>query len=235
VCNTSGMPAWLYPAGVASPQDAKCAFLEGTTDPGAPEDIWAGFAAMWQMIGARYADVPTVVGLDMANEPYPPRGSCSPSQSRIQDLYAAVGRAIRSADPNVLLIFEDAGPGDVLAGQFELTSPPPFPNVVYSYHLYQPNWSIGGQLDQAFWRRAQAWGVPVLVGEFNAFGYAAPASPKQDPNWQADTLAAVRSWRARGVSWNIWAYSGGNHLIDSSGAPRADLISTLQQGYPAPS
>jgi hypothetical protein len=235
VCNTSGTPAWLYPGGSGSAQAAKCAFLEGTTPAGAPEDIWTGFAAMWHMVAARYADDPTVVGLDMVNEPYPPRGSCSPSQIRVQDLYAIVGRAIRSISPNVLLIFEDAGPGDALSGQFELTSPPPFPNVVYSYHLYQPNWSIGGQLDQAYWRRAQAWGVPVLVGEFNAFGYAAPGSPRQDPNWQADTLAAIGSWRARGVSWNIWAYSGGNHLVDTGGTPRADLISSLQQGFPSPS
>ena len=40
----------------------------------------------------------------------------------------------------------------------------------------------------------------LLVGEFNAFGYAAPGAG-YDGNWAGDTAAAVQYWRQRGVSW----------------------------------
>ncbi len=230
LCNLTSMPSWLYPGGMGDTSQAKCDFLAGVSRPGAPEDIWDGLQAVWSMLAGRYASNPQVVGADLVNEPYP-GGPCGPGDTKLADLYQKLGAAIRQANPDIALIFEDAPPRLVLAGHYELTKPPAFADVIYSYHLYQQNWDpVGKSVDDAFLARARAWKVPLLVGEFNAFGDAAPAGAV-DKNWQADSEAALAYWKQNGISWMAWAYSGGNHLINKNGSPRADLISTFQKGF----
>ena len=229
-CNLSSMPTWMYPQGIDDGAAARCDFLEGVTQPGAPQSVWDGYAAVWAMLAERYADDPQVVGADMVNEPYA-SGPCGPGDTRLPELYQEVGTAIRHANPDMALIFEDSPPGQALAGKFQMQQPPPFPNVVYSYHLYQPNWDPDGKaVNDAYMARAQAWDVPLLVGEFNAFGYSAPGAGYDD-RWAEDAAAALAYWRRNDVGWMAWAYSGGNHLINRDGSPRADLISAFQRGF----
>jgi hypothetical protein len=229
-CNLSSVPDWMYPGGRPDGAQARCDFLQGVTASGAPESIWDGYAAVWSMLVTRYANDPQVVAVDMVNEPYPAE-PCSAADLKLADLYGVVGTAVRGANPAMALVFEDGPPRLAVTGTFELTDPPPFPNVIYSYHLYQPNWiPVGKSVNDTYWERAQGWGVPLLVGEFNAFGYAAPGGD-YDPAWARDTLQALQYFRQTGISWMAWAYSGGNHLVEKDGTPRADIISTFQKGY----
>lgn len=229
-CHVTSMPPWLYPGGMGDPKVAKCEFLEGITRSGAPESIWEGYGAVWTMLAERYANDPLVLGADLANEPYA-GGPCSQSDAKLSDLYQELGEAIRRVNPDMAIIFEDAPPGAAEQGDFEVQQPPSVPNTIYSYHMYQPNWDpVGQAVNEAYWRRAREWGIPLIVGEFNAFGYAAPGAGYQ-PDWRSQTLRALTFWKAQGISWMAWSYSGGNHLIEKDGSPRADLISAFQRGY----
>jgi hypothetical protein len=229
-CNLSSIPSWMYPQGIGDPGQAKCDFLQGTTQPGAPESIWDGYEAVWTMLSSRYANDAQVVAADLVNEPYP-ASPCGPTDTKLGDLYQRLGPAVRHQNPNLALILEDAPPRLAESGKFELDGPPSLPNVIYSYHLYQANWDPDGKaVNDAYWARAQAWNIPLLVGEFNAFGYAAPGGG-YDQHWAADTAAALTYWKQNGISWMAWAYSGGNHLINHDGSPRADLVSAFQKGF----
>jgi Cellulase (glycosyl hydrolase family 5) len=232
-CNASTVPPWLLAPPISGNDEALragCDLLQGVTPPGAAEPMWQGLSAAWSMVVHRYAANAQVIGADMLNEPYP-QGPCSPANVRVSELYRQLGGAIRRADPRIALIFEDVAPGQALHGKFELAAPPPFPNVIYSYHLYQPDWIPDGEaVHRAYLDRARSWHVPLLVGEFNAFGYAAPATG-YDRNWASDTDQALAIWRREGVGWMAWAYGGGNHLVLSDGQPRADLITAFQKGF----
>jgi hypothetical protein len=229
-CNLASLPSWMYPAGITDPAQARCDFLNGTTQPGAPETIWDGYEAMWTMLASRYASNLQVVAADLVNEPYP-AAPCGPGATKLTALYGRLGATVRAADPNLALILEDAPPGLAMAGKFEIDEPPTTPDTIYSFHLYQANWEPDGKaVNDAYAARARTWNVPLLVGEFNAFGYAAPGAG-YDSNWQADTQAAVSYWRGNAISWMAWAYSGGNHLVNKDGSPRADLISAFQKGF----
>jgi hypothetical protein len=229
-CNLSSVPSWMYPQGPEDGGKARCEFLRGITQSGAPEKIWDGYSAVWSMLASHYAANPQVVGADLVNEPFP-IAPCNYATTRLQDLYQTVGQAVHSANPNLALILEDTPPRLAEEGKFQVRDKPSLSNVIYSYHLYQPNWEPDGtSLNTAYAAKANAWNIPLLVGEFNAFGYAAPGAGYDD-NWQSDTLAALRFWKSAGVSWMAWAYSGGNHLVMSDGTPRADLISAFQRGF----
>jgi hypothetical protein len=145
-------------------------------------------------------------------------------------MYERVGRAIRAADPNLLLIFQDNQEDDLKS--FALEEPPAFPNVVYSYHLYEPSWNNGGksQMD-TFRRRAQRWGVPGFLGEFNAFQYASNTKPHRG-TWLASLNSLMSYTKAHGIGWTFWAYSGGNSLVKpGTHKPKADLLPALQRGF----
>ena len=154
-------------------------------------------AEAWKVVAKRYADDSTVVGADMINEPYP-TGGLTPQDLQLDALYQTLGSAIRSVNSHILLIFEDSS--DQLDGQFGLTGPPHFDNVVYSFHLYRPNWNpVGLQVTQDFQRRADAWGVPLWVGEFNLFGEMKnPPTPSGD--WVASSQQMLAYLKAHGIS-----------------------------------
>jgi hypothetical protein len=239
-CESASLPLWADPppsADETAAATARCAFLQGAIPTGPTGNTWDQFTAMSTMLAQRYASNPQVVAMDMLNEPYPRRGTaCAVSGVRIGDLYEQIAQSVRLASPSLSLIAEDSPPGLALQGQWGVNPPLDLSNVIYSYHMYQPNWVPKGEaVHNAYRARAQQWGAPLLVGEFNAFGFQAPGSAF-DPNWESDTEAAMTTWRQQGVSWIVSAYSGGNHLIDlKTGAPRADLISAYQKGFDSPS
>ena len=70
-CEGYGMPAWLNPNAPSETIDqARCDFVANRAEPGVPIKPWDGLAAVWKMIGERYADNPSVVAADTINEPY---------------------------------------------------------------------------------------------------------------------------------------------------------------------
>jgi endoglycosylceramidase len=222
-CPGTGFPSWLYEGtGISNIKQAKIAFFSDQSG------VQSWFSDAWRYLAGRFADDPTVVGFDMLNEPYPPP-AVPPADIRLNDLYARVGSAIRDADPKALLIFEDtADKGD---GVFGLSGPPPFHGVVYSFHLYRPTWNPDGlQVTQDFQRRADAWGVPMWVGEFNLFG--AMKNPPATGDWVTSSQQMLAYLKSNGISWAVFAYSGQSSLIvPNTDHPKPGLLPILQRGF----
>jgi len=221
-CQGEGMPAWLYQDhSLAAMPAARFGFFN---DQGA---IQAGYEAAWRFIAARYASNPMVVGADMVNEPYT-HGNFPPQDLHLARLYVRVGAAIREENPNVMLIFQDSNyPNDQ---PFALRRPPPFSNVVYSFHFYDRDWTPNGlQRTTAYVARAERWNVPLWIGEFDVFDYSSPRP--FNPNWIAELRKMLPFLRQNGVSWAIWAYSGGAFLAPGGREPKPGLLAPLQAEF----
>jgi hypothetical protein len=226
-----GVPAWMYPGGGGVNQmvAAERAFF-------ATPSTWTGLEDAWSFLAKRYADQPMVVGADILNEPYdllavsyPGRQGLTPRTLGLKRFYETVGGAIHEANPNLLLVYEDKRLG-AGGSTTALTGPPNLPNAVYSVHMYPPEWNAPpGKALLAFYEaRATAWGAPLWLGEFSAFGYTAPTGPK--PNWAADLRSFVLYCRQHGIGWTIASYSSSRLLIKGTTTPKPDILAILRQG-----
>lgn len=228
-CVGLGMPVWLNPQARSEPLErAKCDFFSGRTEPGVPIDAWQGFTDAWRLLAARYAKDPTVVALDIFNEPWLDTVKC-PGQ-RLDALYRQVGTAIRKVSTRALLVFEDSN--DLGGRPLAIRAMPPVANAVYSYHVYRPGWEPEGrQVVERYTARAKAWNVPVWMGEFNGFGAAHNVRPVP-ANALADTKALVTALKALGQGWAFWAYYGADGILPlGSDQPKPDLLAALQAGF----
>jgi aryl-phospho-beta-D-glucosidase BglC (GH1 family) len=229
-CPGRGMPAWLYEGtDMTTVGQAKRGFFANRDGV---QDLYAN---VWRMVAQRYSANPMVVGADMMNEPYVAPGGGDPRDLNLEVLYQKVGSAIRSVNPSVVLIFQDSQyrPN----GRYALTEPPLFDNVVYEFHLYVTDWQPDGRTQVlAALRRARTWGVPLYMGEFNAFGYGANGRKSDaeaaNRNWQQETDTLLSYAREVSFGWTFWAYSGGNSLIENgTGRPKQGLLPALQRGF----
>jgi aryl-phospho-beta-D-glucosidase BglC (GH1 family) len=224
-CPGRGMPAWLYEGTtIDTINEAKVAFFENRFD------VQQMFAQAWQTVVRRYRDNPLVVGADILNEPYIHAKVMPPERMQLDWFYRRIGNAIRAVDPRLLLIFQDNQEDELRS--FALTEPPPFPNVVYSYHLYELSWGNDGRSRmEKFHRRARQWGIPGFLGEFNAFRYASNGLEPQK-NWLASLDKLMSFCKEKGIGWMFWAYSGGNSIVKpGTHTPKPDLLPALQRGF----
>jgi hypothetical protein len=224
-CAGVGMPRWLYPDPSSVTQtQARLSFFADR------DDVQQGYLDVWAMVAAHFADDPTVVALDMFNEPYT-QGGFAPSRTHLGALYQRVGGAIRAVNANALLMFQDTN--DNGRGTFALDAPPPFAGVVYSFHLYVPSWEAEGlPRMKAYAERAARWDVPLYVGEFDAFGYSSPYTV--GPAWHADLDRMFAYCRDRSISWNLFTASSGWFLQPGSNEPRPGLLPAIRNDF-APS
>jgi aryl-phospho-beta-D-glucosidase BglC (GH1 family) len=233
------MPTWLYPS-VTSPTTgeevaaAVCSFfmdqsLVGTRVP-SPID---GLVAAEQMFASRYANNPTVVGLDIFNEPWFSR-SCGNTATVAQLLVnfdAKISTAISTANPRLLIVFEDPPHGLMPQLTFPLiTSPPEVPNAVYEVHIYVSNWGVAHPLLEAYFSNAKKWGIPLYLGEFDAFEAGNNAIyATVDPNWQADTQSMLAYCKTNNISWSYWSYTSLGTKVPTP-VPKTEILSVLQGG-----
>jgi hypothetical protein len=194
-CEGWGNPTWLYP-GITSPTTnqelatAMCNFFndESMVGNSAPKPIEA-MEATEQMLAQRYDNDPAVVGIDMFNEPWfdSSCGSASYEGTLLTSFYTRMGLAISAVNTNVLLIFEDTTPG-LMPDAPILTAAPSIQNSMYEFHIYTSDWATAQPYVQAFLGNARKEGVPVWMGEFDAFEAGCTGTNcKLDPNWQVDT------------------------------------------------
>jgi endoglycosylceramidase len=236
-CEGTGMPAWLYPrptgASVKSAREpvgaAKCAFYANVAGPGVLERPQQGLAAVWQMLAERYATDATVIGADLFNEPNP---TLRCREIDADKLYLLLGRAIRSVNPRLLLLYEDNSYRSYSKFGFALRRPLPLPNTVYSWHFYPSTWEQGRAALEAHVRRARAWNVPLWIGEFNGFGAGLNHRPEAlAPHWATDLRDMLDYCRANGVSWSFWEYGRNSSLVTKRGEPKLALVHVLQSGF----
>jgi aryl-phospho-beta-D-glucosidase BglC (GH1 family) len=210
-CPGSGMPTWLNPSGTATtPQVAACNFYSGRTEAGVPGSAWSDFAAAESYIDGHYTGDSVVVAQDIVNEPY-----CGKSTANLTGFYEAVVPAIHQANPNILLMLEDRE----TPGSFKLTHLPSVSNVVLSIHLHEDYWTApsagqnqlptGGQAALAAnVARAQAWNVPLYIGEFYAFDATGNQNGNKQPdgNWASDTAKFLSYAKSNNIGWAYWAW-----------------------------
>jgi len=225
-----GMPSWLYGVPSADAPDRSSTAISVDearrsffADRGG---VQRAFAAAWAFVAGRFAHDQLVVGADMMNEPYT-SGAFPTSALHLAALYRRVGDAVRRADPHLLLIFQDsqyAGPGS-----FALRRPPQLPDVVYTFHMYQPSWSPNGlRVVRTYERRARAWNVPLWISEFDAFGYASPSGASGD--WARRLRGMLAYCRRNDIGWTEFAYARRWMLDPATGRVRAGLIPVLRAG-----
>jgi hypothetical protein len=213
-CEGWGNPTWLYP-GITSPStgaeiaSAMCSFFNDKSLVGnnAPTPI-EGMQAAEQLLASRYASNPTVIGIDTFNEPWfeSPCGSTSSEGNLLTSFYTKMGQAIEAVNPHLLVVFEEPPPG-LMRDSPIMTSPPSVPNAMYSFHIYTSDWATAQPYVKAYLGNAKAWGVPVWMGEFDAFeaGSTGPNSVL-DPNWQVDTQTLLAYCSANGINWAYFSY-----------------------------
>jgi endoglycosylceramidase len=199
--------------------------------------VRTAFLSMVSSVSQAFSAVPGVLGYDLLNEPW------GYESSELEPLYEDEAVAIRAQHPSAILFVE--GQITTNAGLDTGLPQPQFDNYVYAPHFYDPialsthSWS-GSTLvtDNAFatmTSRAQAWGVPLFLGEYgmhadatNAAGYMNMLYAHLDngllsamqwnytPGWTPDGLDG---WDAENLD-----------ILDTSSVPRANFTPRM---YPA--
>ncbi|WP_319428522.1 Calx-beta domain-containing protein [Mycobacterium sp. RTGN5] len=214
------------------------------------EDQWV---SDWQMLANRYKNNPTVIGLDLHNEPY--NGTWG--GGGVNDWARAAeraGNAVLQSNPNLLIFVEGVGTyqgqsywwGGNLMGVKDrpivlnvpnhvVYSPHDYPNSVYNQTWFQSA-NFGANLPNVF---RQAWGyiyedgiAPIYVGEFG--------TKLQDPK-DAVWLEALTSYLSgdfdnngtvdipagtEDMSWTFWSW---NPNSGDTGGILADDWRTINQ------
>jgi aryl-phospho-beta-D-glucosidase BglC (GH1 family) len=178
-------------------------------------DLWSSFqcqdrmVALWKAVAARYANSNVIAGYDVLNETIIGDG-------QLLSLYQRVTAAIRSVDPNHMLIYE----GNDMARTFTLFSAPLDPNEMLSVHDYP--WAFPGQdvsVRMAAWdAAARALNVPIYVGEFGQSSYADDTEYvtnfNNDPNIAAWTEWTWKQAPGYPALQNIQESAAARKLID---------------------
>ena len=234
-CEGWGNPIWLYPS-ITSPTTgeelatAMCNFFNDRSVVGntAPPPIEAMEAAEG-MLASRYANIATVVGIDMFNEPWfnSSCGSATSEGELLTSFYTKMGQVIAHDNPHLLLVFEDTTPG-LMHDAPILNSPPAVANAVYEFHIYTSTWTTAQPYVQAFLVNAKNWRVPVWLGEFDAFEAGCTGvNCKLDPNWQADTQALLAFCNSEDINWAYFSYYSLGTGIRTP-VPHSAILSTLR-------
>jgi len=233
-CEGWGNPTWLY-SSITSPTTgqelatAMCNFFNDLSMVGdmSPLPIEAMEAAEG-MLASRYANSPTVIGIDMFNEPWfdSSCGSLTSEGGLLTSFYTKMGQVIAAENPHLLLIFEDTTPG-LMHGAPILKSAPSVANAVYEFHIYTSTWTTAQPYVHAFLNNADGWGVPIWMGEFDAFEAGCTGiNCKLDPNWQADTQSMLTFCNLVGINWAYFSYySLGTDL--HTPVPHSEILATL--------
>ena len=238
-CEGWGNPTWLYPS-VTTPTtsqelaSATCSFFndESLVGTRAPPPIEAMEAAE-SMLASRYASNSTVIGIDMFNEPWTNSscGSAAAFGNLLTGFYTKMGDAIASANPHLLLVFEEPPPG-LMPSSPVISVPPKVANSMYSFHIYTSDWGTAEPYVQAYLRNAESWGVPVWMGEFDAFEAGCTGvNCRLDPSWQADTEALLSYSNSHGINWAYFSYySLGTPL--RTPVPHSEILTVLRGEIP---
>lgn len=211
-----------------------------------PESTWI---ADWQMLAARYAGNPTVIGADLHNEPHD--AACWGCGDPAVDWRAAAergGDAVLAANPDLLIIVEGVArseSGDFTwwggslddAGDDPVTLDVPH-RVVYSPHEYpasvypQPWFSdpdypanLPGIWNQSWGYLVEDGIAPVFVGEFGT-----GLTTASDQQWLA---AFVQYLASTGTSFGYWSFnpdSGdtGGLVADDWKTPQTAKLAALE-------
>ena len=114
---------------------------------------------LWQKLATRYRDQTAVLGYDLMNEPISPYSDVDYLNPRLEPLYRDIVTAIRSVDPNHVVLLG----GAQWDTNFAVFGQPFDRNAVYTYHKFWANPTRDAL--QSYVNFSNLWHVPVLIGE----------------------------------------------------------------------
>ena len=189
--------------------DAFATFFGGSTE-GAR--LRTRFAKATAEVAKAFADDPTVLGIEMFNEPIA-------TDSALYDFHAEVLAAVRAVAPKKLVFFEPSAERN-FTDRASLATKPLGPGTVYAPHVYTLSFngteaSIAAMTKDTLRRsnenavlEAEAWGTPLVVGEL---GFS-PTSPRFADYiaWQSELqdemLASSFLWLWKEDSQGAWGF-----------------------------
>jgi endoglucanase len=183
------------------------------------EEKWI---ADWKMLAARYKDDPTVIGVDLHNEPYgAAKWGSGVTSNDWQAAATRAGNAVQSVNPKLLIIVEGVESvgddyywwGGNLAGVKAKPVTLNTPNqVVYSPHdypksVYAQKWFEAADYPnnlESVWD--SHWGyiakeniAPVLLGEFGT-----KLETESDKQWLNKMVGYLKD---NGISYSYWSFN----------------------------
>ncbi|MBK8029609.1 MAG: glycoside hydrolase family 5 protein [Anaerolineae bacterium] len=205
-----------------------------------PEAHLGRVLALWDQIGAHYADYPDTLIFEAMNEP-----NSALTPELWDTMQPQVIAAIRATNPERTIIV-GGGYWNSLDGLLEMAIPQD-DHLLATFHFYDPfefthqgaEWVEGmdvylGTLwgsasDLAFITErldlAGDWsartGIPVLMGEFGAYSRADQASRLK---WTAFVRETAE---AEGLGWCYWEFGAGFGIFDTGTRQYNDLLPTL--------
>ncbi|QYF74598.1 glycoside hydrolase family 5 protein [Cryobacterium sp. PAMC25264] len=224
-------------------------------DSGAQSELWytaqyseARWIADWQALAARYRNDPTVIGVDLHNEPHGPAcWGCGNPETDWQAAATRGGNAVLSVNPNLLILVEGienqasgtstwwgGGLSGVAAKPVTLTVPN---RVVYSPHdypasVYAQKWFSASTYPanltsvwDANWGYISKNGIaPVLVGEFGS-----KLETTSDTQWMSALVGYLAANKTSFAYWSFNPNSGdtGGIVADDWVTPQATKLAAL--------
>ncbi len=246
-----GFPVWTIAEPVPeTPEDCSSWFMGYLFDDGqkaafdrfwADEDNLRGeFKDMWEHMATRTWARPNVIGFEIINEP----GSGSADDTVwgpqvLTPFYTELGAHIRSHAPDALVFFDSTGLDAVT--QETAVELPDGEGWVFAPHFYDPTVFMGAAAGGDFnvleslgrWAaKRDAWGVPLIVGEFGIEAV--------DPGAVAyirDNFDAMDVYQLHGT---VWEYSStvddwndeGMSVVAADGTD-TPVIDAVTRAYPA--
>ena len=139
---------------------------------------------IWGEISKRYSNEETIGGYDLINEPVLPNNM---SNKENRNLHFRIRNRIRKYDNNHIIFVN----GNWYSTSFEGLSPPFDSNMVWSFHKYWNDVTIG--TIQYLINLSNETNTPLWLGEFG----------ENSNEWWARVIDLVES---KGIGWNWWTY-----------------------------
>jgi endoglucanase len=143
--------------------------------------------ALWQKLAAHYRDETAILGYDLLNEPISPYSDVDYLNPRLEPLYRDIVAAVRSVDPNHVVLLGGAQWGT----NFAVFGPPFDGNAIYAYHKFWIAPTRDGL--QSYVDFSNFWNVPVLIGETGEYTIG----------WNEKFH---RLQERLGIGWCFWTY-----------------------------
>ncbi len=171
---------------------------------------------------------PGVMGLELMNEPVVLADLPGNDQGILAAFHDNVARAIRDVAPEMTLVFEPNSLRNFL-DVWEVTTPFPFEDAVYSPHVYTDVFTDGWASQNieklrgsiaASQAEAEEHGAPLLIGEYGN-------SPKTETGqlWLSESLKMMDEVGASGAVWlyEEWSQGGWGLYSKSEDGERGDF------------
>lgn len=170
-------------------------------------------AELWALVAEHFAGESNVAGYDLLNEPTRASGATQ------WNYYDVLYDSVREADPDHMIFIEATWEPN------NLPSPEKYgwENVVYEYHHY--NWvntngsnttNYSFYLSKRLNDAKEDHGVPVLIGEFNAWGDKSRHIGKLDQTDPEANAGVLEFYNGEGWHWTTWTYKVVGTLRDSN-------------------